>query len=290
MNIRKSLDIPSFGKFGRAEMPFYDRSDYRYFYFNQTRMNQFEKTIENLYSQKKHTIFVGGSGLGKTSLANRLIFALADSPIHRTFSISANYYIRKREFWKNLADFLYLPSKSAAEFNRDICYDYLSRNSNDKCLVLIIDNAGRLNDELINIINELEALRKGEQAKVQIVFFQNGHDSIQSYSFVPQHFDLEPFNLTDVRKMIEYRLFISGSPQIFTESAIEIIFEMTGGNPRKIVNWCRASLEYISITGKLYVDECDVEGSKRIISLLKMNDENKETWYKNLESSFSYQD
>jgi type II secretory pathway predicted ATPase ExeA len=70
---------------------------------------------------------------------------------------------------------------------------------------------------------------------------------------------IKRMNNDDINKMIEFRLQVSGSPQLFSKTAMERIYNLSGGNPRKVVNWCRVILDSIIERGKSFVDASDVD-------------------------------
>jgi type II secretory pathway predicted ATPase ExeA len=60
--------------------------------------------------------------------------------------------------------------------------------------------------------------------------------------------------------MVNYRLVVAGRKDpIFSQKALQSIYQNTGGSPRKIVALCHDCLWSIFLSGKTIVDEGDVE-------------------------------
>ncbi len=126
-------------------------------------------------------------------------------------------------------------------------------------VTLIIDDAHRINQELIE---EILTLSNIEQAgsKLMSIFFvgQSGFNKIlreKQNSGLKQrinaHFDLKPLNEDEIVQLILYRLKVAGAKaEIFSSRAYHEIYRFSAGYPRMVVNICdRAMIAgYVSVT------------------------------------------
>ena len=249
-------------KSGIFEKPFEIIPDYRYLYLPTNRIIALDKIMELMESRAKNIVITGESGSGKTTLARRIEFKLNLCHNHYPLFIDVNNNLHSVEFWKMLVKHFNLRISEKPEKNQKTILDFLEQNSGIVNLDLIIDNTELTNYDLETTLIELDDFRyNGIRLFHEILFMTIQEDPTKSNNSYPK-FRLERFDFSETRKMIEYRLFISGSPQLFSEKAIERIFEFTQGNPREVVNLCRESLDYLSRNGYTFIDEIDIEKIK----------------------------
>ena len=247
-----------------SEHPFSPTADYRYLYLSEERSSLLEKVIELAVKRSKAIEIVGESGLGKSTLSKRLEFRLSVLPNHYPLYIKGVTSLKKNDFWKNLSKHCGLPVLQRSDYTN--IFQFLKQNSQKFRLDLIIDDADELNFQLTEDIQKIDLEGHLGQRLVQIILFVKTNSAFSRES-QPQKFVIHPLSIEDVRKMIEFRLFVSGVPKIFSEKAIERIYQLSGGNPREVVNWCRAGLDSVRTRGKLFVDASDIDEIEQVLGL-----------------------
>ena len=142
--------------------------------------------------------------------------------------------------------------------------------SGKKKVLLIIDEAQRLNQRLMEQIRLLSNIEKkdvkliniflvGQNELIEIVKDEKNKPLRQRLTV---HYTIEPLTELETREYIKHRLRIAGSQRgIFTYEAVNEIFSFSGGCPRLINIICDRSLltayvrETKKITGEI-VKQC----------------------------------
>lgn len=251
------------------DKPFENVPDYRFLYLSKEEQFFVDKLLELMKIRASHLIITGEAGIGKTILAKMVKWRLSLYPNHFPLYLNADRTIRKVEFWKILANHCGLPKCENPLTNQSKLYSFLYRNSGKFYFDLIVDNAHLLSNQVARSIFELDSFRNMGSKMIQMVLLRTIDVPKDSFGIVPQHYSLKPLSLEDVRKMIEYRLYVSGSPQRFSDAAVEKIFNLSRGNPRKILFWCRAGLEQITKSNKSFIDGTEIDLIYNLVSMGK---------------------
>ncbi len=262
----ENLDTTAFEKLGIYEKPFEINPDYRFQYLPTKQFNILFKIMKIIESKDVSTFIIWGeSGSGKTSLARRIEFKLSLCRHHYPLIINIERNLDNGKFWKMLIKYFNLEISEKLENNKKTLLDFLNANTETVNFDLIIDDAELLNREVRKSLIDLDSWENNGKRLLQIMLFMTTKEDPKNIGYPLPNFRLEPFDFYETRKMIEYRLFICGSPQLFTERAIERIFEVTKGSPRRVLYWCRECLEYISQTGKPFIDEIEIEKIQQVM-------------------------
>jgi type II secretory pathway predicted ATPase ExeA len=257
-------------KFSFVEHPFSSLPDFRFHYLPKDQANLLDDVYGLLDERRGIITIKGENGIGKTSLALRVKFQLGLAENHIPLYLKMNQKINKGLFWKFLANHCYLPIYQTAWRNRKRIIDYLIDMYGEVYIDLIIDGVEEMNSEVVSAVQELDAsIHMGERL-VQIILF--GTPDIPNFVSSPiLEKTMKPMSYLDVQRMIEYRLFVSGSPQLFSNEAIQKIYKLTEGNPRRVVNLCRTCIEVIAERGKQFVDANDIDEIAQIAGYVYPN-------------------
>ena len=68
------------------------------------------------------------------------------------------------------------------------------------------------------------------------------------------HYHLSPLNLQETKEYINFRLARAGGSGIFTESALDKLYEYTQGVPRRLNAWCDLALVAGFAEGRQEID------------------------------------
>ncbi len=197
----------------------------------------------------------GVFGCGKTVIAQAILNELNAEKYH--YAYISNPLVSPEELLRSIVrrfKSVTLPDKKT-EFSADyflellekILYDY---NREGKEIVVIIDEAHIIEDA--KVFEELRLLLNFQlQEKFLLTLLMFGQPElitkINDYQPLEQRIaikcHLEPLSFEDTQAYIIHRLSVVGrNTPIFTEGAIKMIYEYSGGIPRRINRLCDISL------------------------------------------------
>ena len=132
-----------------------------------------------------------------------------------------------------------------------------------KTVVLIIDEAQKLSEEILESLRLLLNFETNEYKLIQVVLLGQMElypkvaamaNFMDRISF---QYTLHPLDLENTKFMIEFRLkkaCASGAPKIFLDEAIHEIYTVTGGYPRRINMLCHQILKELVVENQKIVD------------------------------------
>lgn len=117
-------------------------------------------------------------------------------------------------------------------------------------VVLLVDEAQNLSPEALEEIRLLSNLQTEKEPLLQVILVgQPGlrdrlsHPGLRQLAQrVSVHYHLNPLNLQETKEYINFRLARAGGSGIFTESALDKLYDYTQGVPRRVNAWCDLAL------------------------------------------------
>ena len=187
-------------------------------------------------------LLTGDVGVGKTALIHRLINNLDSSTIVAHITDPGLGTI---DFFKLLAVEFNIPTEfySKAPFLIELEKFLYAAYSDHKKVLLIVDEAQRLNNKLLDQIRVLSNIELTDRKLINIFFvgqpefknmlMANSNRAIRQRIAINYH--INPLTESETGQYIEHRLKVAGATQkIFKSNAIREIFRFTGGYPRAI--------------------------------------------------------
>lgn len=255
--------------FNLEQLPFRNTPDPR-FYF-QTEKHQ-EAMANLLYAVEQRRGFVmltGEIGSGKT-LVTHLLLQQIES--HALVALVRNTHLNSTQLIRLICDEF---SVRVGE-NSDKASMLLSLNqflvqqlSEDRLVVVIIDEAQNLSDRVLEELRMLSNLETSTDKLIQIVLV--GQPELRDKVSQPQleqlrtrialSYHLESLTPAEVRAYIEHRLHVAGPHHRvqFTDEAINKIARFSRGTPRVVNGICDNALLYGFTANKHLIDETLVE-------------------------------
>ena len=246
--------------------PFQISTDPKFLWLGEKHKEAFAILKYGIIENKGFLLLTGDVGTGKTTLINGLVNSLGDNTIVATvpdpdlekldfFNFIANAFKIKKMAHSKGAFIVYL-----SHFLHD-AYD------NNKKVLLIIDEAQRLNPNLLEELRLLSNIEK-QNAKLINIFFV-GQNEFNDFLMEPKNralrqritinYNLDPLTKDETGEYIRHRLKIAGSKEnVFPSDAIREIFSFSEGYPRLINIIC----DFALLTG--YVKEKKKINSKII--------------------------
>jgi len=266
--------------FGLARNPFEISPD-PFFYHPTPRHNEALANLHYGVGRRKGFIVITGEvGTGKTLLVRCLLAELRKNNI--VFGYVFNPLLPVVEFFQYIMADLGLPyaGRTKTEMLLDLNRFLIQRHARGLITALVVDEAQALRPELLEEIRLLTNLETSQQKLLQIVLMGQPELEIlldspelrQLKQRVALRCQLQPLNEEQTRAYVLSRLERAGAPlepAIFSEDALDRIFEFSRGIPRIINNLCENSMvnafahEQRPVTGDMIAD---VAADFRLIS------------------------
>lgn len=274
---------------GLEKEPFSTSPDPGFFYLSKEHDSALTNVLIELRLKRGLTVILGDIGTGKTTLSRKLVHELRQRDDFIFYMMLNPSFETEGAFLSslchhfNISNTQEVSGMSAPEMMNAIEKFLLEKAVNEgKTLALIIDEAQKVSESTLedlriflnfetNEFKLLQVVLLGQLELVpKILALQNFYDRI-SLKYV-----LNPFDLDDTKKMINFRLKAAGHQSeavIFSDEAIEEIHRYTMGYPRRITMLCHKALKQLIINKKEMVD---LELVRELIS-----HENQAIWRKN---------
>ncbi|RMF46213.1 MAG: AAA family ATPase [Deltaproteobacteria bacterium] len=228
--------------YGLSERPFSKTPDPRFLYLSRGHR---EAMARLLYAVEERDLILltGGIGCGKTTLSRALIDELEE---HHQVILFINPRLSPMEFLKTLAARLGVgrPARTKADLLEQIGKQLYRRYEEGTCPVLVVDEAQLVpHKELFDEIRLLTNFQLDDQNLICVVLM--GQPELRqrlrhrAYEALRQRigmqFDLKPLDREETSAYLDHRLQVAGGrPGLFKPEAVDVIFDFSGGIPRRI--------------------------------------------------------
>jgi general secretion pathway protein A len=237
--------------YGLREPPFNITPDPRFLYFSAKHQEAYNHLLFGIHQKKGFIALTGEVGAGKTTVCRKLLEKLR--PTTRT-ALVFNPCLTANQLLKVIVSEFNLPVRAA---NRLSCLQalndfVLARADAGDDVVLIIDEAQDLSDDLLEQVRLLSNLETNNQKLMQIVLM--GQPELRARLAKPSlrqlrqritvHYHLGPLDLAETGAYIQHRLTLAGAngtPR-FEDAAVKEVFRYSGGIPRLINGACDKTL------------------------------------------------
>jgi type II secretory pathway predicted ATPase ExeA len=242
---------------GLKEKPFQNTPDPRFFYYSAQHEESLNRLMYAMQEQLGAAMLSGIFGCGKTLVIQTLIKELTQAGNYKVAYIS-NPQLSHIELLRSIAYHLGVPnlpekkSEILADFLLEKIEEVLRNNWSDgKSTVLIIDEAHIIEDKTImESIRLLLNFQLHDRFLLSLLLSgqpeltRNVDNIKQLAQRIAIRCHLEKLSETETNKYITHRLKVAGCEQnrsisgtpnsLFTEQAVHLIFEGSGGIPRRI--------------------------------------------------------
>jgi type II secretory pathway predicted ATPase ExeA len=240
--------------FGLARNPFEITPDPAFFYGTPRHNEALASLCHGIDRRKGFIVVTGEVGTGKTLLARCLFRTLKWHKI--SFAYVFNPRLSVLEFLQYSMNDMGLPlsGKSKGELLSELNRYLISQYAQRSTVVLVIDEAHLLSWELLEEIRLLTNLETEQQKLLQIVLFGQPEldekldcaELRQLKQRIGLRCRLMPLTRDDTQKYIALRLWLAGATDrhqtLFSEPAVELIHQYSGGIPRLVNTICEAAL------------------------------------------------
>lgn len=236
--------------YGLTKKPFQISSDPAFMWFGEKHKEALATLKYGVLDNKGFLLLTGDVGTGKTTLINALLQSLSDDIICASVPDPG---LEKLDFFNYIAAAFGISQEFSTKgsFLAHFRKFLIHANENNKKVLLIIDEAQLLTQEMLEEIRLLSNIEKIDTKLINIFFIgQNEFNEIlnrEQNRAVRQrltlNYNIDPLTPDETGEYIKHRLSISGaSYSIFNESAKQEVFIYSGGFPRRINIICDHSL------------------------------------------------
>ncbi len=235
---------------GLKEKPFENTPDPKFFYNSSQHEEGLSRMIYVVREGKGAGLLTGVYGCGKTLLSRALLKEL-EQDIYKV-ALLTNPRLDDIEMLRMIAHSLGATELPTRKADILITLEKILKNnaSDGKKTVVVIDEAHAIEDR--NIFEEIRLLLNFQyEDKFLLNLLLLGQPELkekvenikQLNQRIAMRFHLEALNKEDISNYIVHRLKIAGvTRQIFSNDAISLIYEKSGGIPRRINQICDSAL------------------------------------------------
>jgi general secretion pathway protein A len=263
-----------------AKHPFSISPDPEFLWLSQNHKKAVAVLKYGFLEDKGFLALTGDVGTGKTLLVRNLVRSIPASSIIVDVPDPA---MKPMEFFRYLAEEAGMQKnfRGKGEFQIQLKQFLREAFGSDKKVLLIIDEAQRLNHKLLEQIRLLSNLHAEKRKLINIFLVgQNEFDHLlknerskATRQRITVRYHLEPFSDDETFGYINHRLKIAGSSRpIFSSEAIRKIHQYSKGYPRSINVLCDHALMLGYSAGLQYINADAVEESRMKLALLTRAD------------------
>jgi general secretion pathway protein A len=217
-------------------------------------------------------VVLGDVGTGKTTLSRKLATILRDEEDVLFYMILNPYFHSEKQFLSRLAALFHIetPKRASALDLMEAIERFLFRCGveEEKTVVLLIDESQILPEYVLETLRILLNYETNEYKMLQLVLVGQ-MELLPRISRMENFWDriamkyvLNPLEVTEVKELLAFRLEQAGyhrDQPLFTDGAVQRIWDHTRGYPRKVAQFCHNALESLVMHDRVQVDEDLVE-------------------------------
>ena len=234
------------------EKPFTLLPDPNFLYLGKKHSMAYSMLEYGLESEAGFTVITGEVGCGKTTLIRHL---LNQMPQKLTVGLISNTHKSLGNLlqWVAYSFDIDFRNKSDAELYQDLVDFMIKKYAQGKRVVIIVDEAQNMEPDVLEELRVLSNINADKYQVLQIVIVGQPElrDILQRQELrqfaqrVVVDYHIDKLNQDEVRKYIQHRIQVAGgSPEIFSDCAIEAISNYSGGVPRLVNSLADMSLVY----------------------------------------------
>ncbi len=261
--------------YGLRSQPFSISPDPSFLYMSEAHREGLAHLTYGISERKGFVVITGEVGTGKTTLIHAL---LAEVPQRVRLAFISNPTLTKEEFFLLLAEAYQLGAvENKAKFLLKFTYFLERAYRQDENVVLIVDEAQDLEEDLLEEIRLLSNLETPHHKLVNIILVgQPELDAkLDSPSLRPLkqritlHYHLPSMTREETRHYVKNRLLKAGANDlgIFTDKAIDTVYDQTKGIPRLINILCDHALLSGFVKDLKYIDDKLIEECSRELDI-----------------------
>jgi general secretion pathway protein A len=236
--------------YGLAEAPFNITPDPRFLFFSDQHREAFDHLYFGIRERKGFIQITGEVGAGKTTLCRALLAQLG--PAYHTALILNPVLTGSQLLRAVLGELGVKAQRDRGVMLEQLNEFLLERHREGHDVVLLIDEAQDLSDELLEQLRLLSNFETDDRKLLQIVLVGQPElrEKLDRRSLrqlrqrITVRYHLGPLDLLDTRRYVEHRLHVAGANgrPTFSRWAMRAIHRYAGGVPRLVNSICDKTL------------------------------------------------
>ena len=257
---------------GLEKEPFSTSPDPAFFYESKNHKAALANLMIELRLRRGLSVVLGDVGTGKTTLGRKLIQMLRDREgftFHLVLDPSfSSEELFLRSLTRTMGIEMPMPAPGLEDY-KDALEQYLFRmGTQERTLVLVIDEAQKLNAKSLEILRMLLNFETNEHKLLQLVLLGQ-MELMPVLGQMPNLLDrismktvIEPLDIDETRELVDFRLRhagFSGRYDLILDDAVREMHRATRGYPRKIAMLCHKALKAAVMKNRAVVDRAIIE-------------------------------
>ena len=224
------------------EKPFNTTPDSKFFFPSPKHAEAMNSLLYAINERKGFVVITGEIGAGKTTVVRAVLNKLG---VNTRVALITNTYLTNKELIAEILDEFEIEhtggtkQKLLSKLNQFL----IQQLSADANIVLIIDEAQNLSTKVLEEVRMLSNLETEKEKLIQIILLGQPQlraklENAKLEQFkqrISVYYHLNALNRSETKEYIQHRLKMVtigvGSPEIFTNDAIELIYEQSRGVP-----------------------------------------------------------
>lgn len=257
-----------FSALGLKKEPFSNSPDPEFFYESVEHKAALMRLLVEIRLRRGLSVILGDVGVGKTTLSRKLFQMLNERPDMLFYMIMDPTAQSEELFLESLVRTFniqeQLQGSSILDYKEAIKKHLFQKGvEENKTVVLVVDEAQKLNAESLEILRVLLNYETNEYKLLQLVLFSQ-MELLPKIKEIKNFFDrivlkyvINPLDEPETRDLINFRLRQSGfnvDLKLFTDEAVSEIQRYSQGYPRKINLVCHNALRSLILSEKTLID------------------------------------
>ncbi len=276
------LTMRELGLLDLNEQPFHVSADPRFLYLTEQHKAALSRLEDTIEWREGLSVIEGPIGAGKTIMARRLFeLCMQNNNLEPVYIHTANYVTPVAALRDIVTHYRLETRRAYLEKIRDFEKYLIDLRKQNKNAVLIIDDAQLMAPNSLQPIQDFLNFDLSSKL-IQIILF--GQLEIhRNFSKNPALLDrvvfwhkLGPLTYAETLRMIQFRLTVAGRfKPLFTDRAIELLYEASKGVPRPLMIICNETLHIMAEKGRFDADEPEVRQAIEIYNqrILRSDDD-----------------